>query len=280
MAESSRCFEHFFLKAVLAVIAILGSLCVGCGGGNNSSSSVPSSAVSAMNGNYSISMTSAGTSGLNSFPGAIQTDLAGHVTGTMHVQGSLLLCFGASFALPLTGTIDSSGHLNATIAGTNNQVITLNATVSPDGALLSNGTYSGSGTGCAAGDHGSVTGFQVQAFTGAYSGSFSLAASPNITLALSLMQSATPDIRGMFPVTASAITVTGGAACGFSSATLSAGSASGNDVQLVLLGSDNVSVMTFIGVVTDGSTSLVRGEFLVLNGLCNGEGALLNLSRP
>jgi hypothetical protein len=278
MAESSRCFENFFLKAILWFITILGCLCIGCGG-SNSSSSVPSSTVSAMNGNYSISTTSAGTSGLNSFPSAIQTDSAGHA-GTMQVRGPLLLCFGVNFALPLTGTIDSLGHLNATIAGSNNQTITLNATLSQDGALLSNGTYSGSGTGCVAGDHGPVTGFQVQAFTGAYSGNFSLSASPNMTLALSLAQSATPGIDGMFPVTASAITVTGGAACGFSSATLSAGSASGNDLQLVFLGSDNVSTMTFIGVVTDGSTSLVRGLALLINGPCNMESAVLNLNRP
>ena len=258
------------------LITVLCCLIIACGG------STPPRPIPALNGNFSISATSAGTSGLNTFLGGIQTDSTGHVTGTLHVQGSLLFCFGVPLDLPLTGTIDTTGHLNATIAGSNNQTITLNATVSPDGALLSNGDYSGSGAGCAGGDHGTLTGFQVQPFTGTYSGTFSPSASTTVTLTLALTQSPTPDSHGMFHITASTITVTGGAACGFSSATLApAGSvASGKDIELALLGSDQLSIMLLFGEATDGTANLVRGQALIDTGPCGGQGGLIDLSRP
>jgi hypothetical protein len=277
MPETSKYFERFVLRRVISgLITILCCLIIGCGG------STPPRPIPALNGNFSISATSAGTSGLNTFAGAIQTDSTGRVTGTLHVQGSLLFCFGVPLDLPLTGTIDATGHLNATIAGSNNQAITLNATVSPDGALLSNGDYSGSGAGCAGGDHGTVFGFQVQAFTGTYSGTFSPSASTNITLTLDLRQSTTPDSHGMFPLSASTITVTGGAACGFSSATLvPAGSvASGKDIELALLGSDQLSIMLLFGETTDGTTNVVHGQALIDTGPCGGQSGLINLSRP
>jgi hypothetical protein len=278
MPESSRRFERSVSRtSIFSLIAILCCLIVGCGGGSTHPSLNP-----AMNGNFSISATSSGTSGLNTFGGAIQTDSTGHVTGTMHVQGSFLFCFGVPFDLPLTGTLDATGHLNATIAGSSNQTIALNATVSPDGALLSNGSYSGSGTGCAGGDQGTITGFQVQAFTGTYSATFSPSASTSIGLVLPLTQSAAPDSHGMFPVNASTVTVTGGAACGFASATLvTAGSfASGDDLNLILLGSDGLSIMFVAGATTDGTTKLVPGDALIDTGPCGGQAALLTLSRP
>lgn len=279
MPDSSRYYERFIPIAFLSCfISLLCCLLIGCGG----STPVPPVPIPAMNGNFSITATSTGTSGLrSSFQGAIQTDSAEHVTGIVHIQGSFLACFGLALDLPLTGAIDSTGHLNATITGSGNQMITLNAGVSPNGALLSDGSYSGSGTGCVGGDHGTVTGFQVQPFTGNYSGSFSPSPSTNITLSLALTQSAVADSHGEFPLSASAITVTGGAACGFSSATLvpGGGIASGVDMELLLLGSDQLSIMEFIGLTLDGSTDLVRGQILIHTGPCGGQNALVNLSR-
>ena len=86
----------------------------------------------------------------------------------------------------------------------------------------------------------------------------------------------------MFHLTASTITVTGGEACGFSSATLvPAGSvASGKDMELVLLGSDQLSIMFLFGETTDGTTNLIRGQVLIDTGPCGGQSGLINLSRP
>lgn len=258
-------------------MATLGFLLAGCGGNNT-----PPIPIFAMNGNFSISATSSGTTGVNIFNGGIQTDSAGRVTGTVHVQGSLLFCFGVPLDLPLSGTIDSAGHLNATITGSSSQTITVNAKTSPDGSTLSDGSYSGNGTGCASGDHGSVTGFQVQAFTGTYSGSFSPSSSTNIALTLPLVQSASADSHGSFHINASNVTVTGGAACGFSSATLipAASIASGVDMEVALLGSDNLSVMLFFGAVTDANSGVVQGQILIDSGPCSGQSAPGSLSRP
>ena len=282
MPDSYRYFERSIpIAFITGFIAMLCSLLAGCGGSSTPPPPIP---IPALNGNFSISTTSTATSGFRSdFQGAIQTDPSGHVTGIVHIQGSFLACFGLALDLPLAGAIDSTGHLNATITGSGSQTITLNATVSPNGALLSNGSYSGSGsgTGCVNGDHGTLTGFQVQAFTGIYSANFSPSPSINMGLALALTQSATPDSHGMFPLSATSITVTGGAACGFSSATFvpGGGFVSGIDLELLLLGSDELSIMEFIGVTQDGSANLARGQVLFLNGPCGGQNSLANLSR-
>lgn len=279
MPESLKYFERFIPTAFLSgLILIACGLVAGCGG---SSTTAPPLPAAAMNGNFSIAATSAGTLGINTFGGGVQTDSAGHVTGIVHVEGSLLLCFGAQLDLPLTGTIDANGHLSAIITSSNNQSIALSATVSPNGALLTNGSYSGSGTGCVSGDHGVITGFQVQAFSGTYSGSFSPSPSTNIGLTLALTQSATPDSHGKFPFSASTITVTGGSACGFASATFvpDVSDASGNDLNLLLMGSDGVSTMLYVGITLDGNTNLVRGQMFINTGPCSGQGGVINLSR-
>ncbi|HKV92523.1 MAG TPA: hypothetical protein VJW20_08255 [Candidatus Angelobacter sp.] len=279
MPESARCFERFIPTAFLSGFILMAcGLVAGCGGSSTPAPPIP---IAAMNGNFSIAATSAGTLGINTFGGGVQTDSAGHVAGIVHVEGSLLLCFGVQLDLPLTGTIDANGHLNATITGSNNQSIALIATVSPNGALLTDGSYSGSGTGCASGDHGTLTGFQVQAFTGTYSGSFSPSPSTNIGLSLVLTQSTTADSHGRFPFSSSTITVAGGSACGFASATLvpDVSVASGNDLNLLLMGSDGVSTMLFVGITLDGNTNLVRGQVFIDTGPCSGQGGGVNLSR-
>lgn len=279
MLESSKYFERFIPTAFLSgFILMTCGLLAGCGGSSTPASPVP---VAAMNGNFSIVATSAGTLGMNTFGGGVQTDSAGHVAGIVHVEGSLLLCFGVQPDLPLTGTIDATGHLNATITSSNNQSIALTVMVSPNGALLTDGSYSGSGTGCVSGDHGTITGFQVQPFSGTYSGSFSPSPSTNIGLSLVLTQSATADSHGMFPFSSSTITVTGGSACGFASATLvpEISNASGNVLNLLLMGSDGVSTMLFVGITIDGNTNLVRGQVFIDTGPCSGQAGGINLSR-
>jgi len=266
----------------LAFMIIAMGLCtlgLGCGGNSTVNPPIPAPA---LNGNFNISATSLGTSGVNMFGGAIQPDSAGHVTGTLHDAGSFLLCFGLQLDLPFTGTIDSNGQLSATIASSNNQVVSLNGHVSPNGSSLSSGTYTVSGTGCAAGDQGTITGFQVQPFTGNYSGSFTPSPGATINLVLPLSQSATADAHGRFLFAPAAATITGGSACGLASATLdtTTSNASGNTLALTLIGSDGVTIMSYVGITLDGTTTLVRGQFNIISGPCSGQGGLANLSRP
>src|SRR5215467_9045209 len=124
MPESSGSFERFVSAAfLLGFISMLCGFLNGCGGGTP----IPSVPVHSMNGNFSISATSSGASGVNTFASAVETDPAGRVSCIVHVQGSFLFCFGLLLDLPLRGTIDSTGLLSATITGSGDQVITLNA---------------------------------------------------------------------------------------------------------------------------------------------------------
>jgi len=265
------------MRVALGLVAV-GLCMLGCGGNSTMS---PPIARPALNGNFNFSATSAGTSGLNQFGGAVQTDSAGHVTGTLHDVGSFLLCLG-QLDLPFAGMIDSNGQLSGTITSSNNQVITLNAHVSPNGSLVSGGTYSVGGTGCAAGDQGAISGFQVQPFTGTYSGAFSPSSGTTLNLVLPLSQSATSDAHGRFPFAPAAVTIAGGSACGLASATLdtSISNTSGNTLNLIMAGSDGVTALTYVGITLDGTTTLVRGQFSINSGPCNGQGGLANLSRP
>jgi len=266
----------------LAFVIVLMGLCMlglGCGGNSTVNPPIPRPA---LNGNFNISATSLGASGSNLFGGAVQTDSAGHVTGTLHDAGSFLLCFGLQLDLLFTGTIDSNGQLSATITSSNNQVVSLTGHVSPNGSSLSGGTYTVSGTGCAAGDQGTISGFQVQPFSGTYSGSFIPSPGTTISLVLPLSQSATADAHGRFLFAPAAATIAGGSACGLASATLdtTTSNASGNTLALTLIGSDGVTIMTYVGITLDGTTTLVRGQFIINSGPCSGQGGLANLSRP
>jgi hypothetical protein len=279
----SRCgnrIRYSMMTAAFIIVAMgLCLLCLGCGGHTTVNPPIPAPA---LNGNFNISAASLGTSGVNMFGGAVQTDSAGHVTGILHNIGSFLLCFGVQFDLPFTGTIDANGQLSATITSSNNQVVSLNGHVSPNGSSLSGGTYTVSGTGCAAGDQGTITGFQVQPFTGTYSGVFTPSPATTMNLILPLAQSTTPNVHGRFLFAPATATITGGSACGLASATLDTTSsfASGNTLTLNLMGSDGITLLTYAGVTLDGTTTLVRGQFNIVLGPCGGQGGLANLSRP
>ena len=270
---------HFSLWCISIAGLLAVSFAIGCGGSSTTNPPLP---VPAINGNFSITATSLGTSGLNFFGGAVQTDSSGHVTGTVHVNGSFFLCFGIQLDLPLAGAIDSTGKLNATITSSNGQTITLNGQVSPNGSFLSGGTYTGSGTGCASGDHGTISGFQVQPFSGAYSGAFSPAPATTVNFAITLAQSTTADSHGRFAFAPATAAITGGTACGLASATLDTAlsEASGNTMALALLGSDGITSVTFVGITTDGTTKAVPGQFNINSGPCIGQAGLAVLSHP
>ena len=136
--------------------------------------------------NFSISATSAGTSGLNMFSAPFKPIPRATLPARCTCRDRSFSVFGVPFDLPLTGTIDAMGHLNATIAGSNNQTITLNATVSPDGALLSNGDYSVAGQAAPAATTVPSPVFRSKHLPAHTPGLFSPSASTSVTLTLAL----------------------------------------------------------------------------------------------
>ncbi len=272
--------ERYYSRIVLIVLMGLMSGLVGCGG--QVGSTPPTTQASpAINGNFGISAISQTTFGTNSFGGGLQTDASGHVTGVLHVTGALLPCFINAIDLAFAGSIDSNGRLSGTITSST-MAVTVNGQLSPDGSVLSSGTYSGNGTGCAAGDHGTITGFAVQPFTGTYSGTYTFSAGTTISLTIPLVQQTTPDSRGLFEFTSSTVTASGGSACGMDTATfdVTRSVAFGGEIGINLIGSDGVTRATLVGTTTTNSTIVLPGGLAFGTGPCSGQIGLGTLTRP
>ena len=266
---------------------LLAVLCAGCGGGgaNNPPTNTVTNAPQAfVNGNFAMTAVSQVVSNTSFIGGNVQTDAAGHFSGVLHIAGSN--CFGVTTDIPFTGTI-SGLTLSATSSAVNGQIITVNVMISADGKSIISGSYSING-GCAGGDHGTVTGFQMQAFTGGYTGGFNVGKG-TFSMFVPLTQQASADSDGVFRFgNTVAETVDGATGCGFGSfgATLVTTSsfAAGNALVLTLNvfdGSANtVATVTFVGVASDSSAKSVTGTFSVVSGNCSGSSGTGTLSHP
>src|ERR1051326_8095037 len=184
--------------AILAAVFACFVLLSGCGGGGNGAGNgspaiIPT--IVGLNGNFDFTAASQVTSNTAFIGGAVQTSSSGQITGTVHILDQSK-CFAVATDVPLTGSINSNGQLTVTTASVGSQVITVSAT--SDGNTVSAGTYSVTG-GCAAGDHGIVTGFKVQAFNGAYTGTVDGA-----TVTALLNQSSTATTDGFFTLSGTA----------------------------------------------------------------------------
>jgi hypothetical protein len=253
---------------------------VSCGGGYSGNSG---SNGYSLNGNIGMTGTSqAVTAKLVFVGGAAQTDSAGHFTAKFSVFESASQCFGVSgVGLAITGTINAQGQLNAATGAVNPPNITLTGSVSPDGKTISSGSYSitavpGSAT-CAAGDHGFLSGFQVQPFTGTYTGSFILtggtSSGPTVNVSAPLVQSTMADSFGLYHFNAATITFTyPGTSCSFTSATLDTVNSAATGAALLLNANGNDgSQISFVGQASDGSAKTVPGALDVSGGsaTCN-----------
>jgi hypothetical protein len=231
-----------------------------------------------LNGNISMNGTSqAVTSKLVVVGGPAQTDSAGHFTATFLVIETASRCFGPAAGLAFTGTI-SQGQLNASTGFVNPPNMTVTGSVSPDGKTISGGTYSitavpGSAT-CAAGDHGSLSGFQVQPFTGTYTGSFTLTGGttngPTVNVTAPLVQSTMVDSSGLYRFNSATITFTyPSTSCGFVSATVDPTQSFvvGAAMLFTANGNDSPpSTISFVGTASDGSAKTVSGALDVSGG--------------
>jgi hypothetical protein len=264
---------RFLTVVVLALCLAIAS----CGGGYGSGNS---GYPSALYGNIGMTGTSqAVTAKLVFIGGAAQTDSSGHFMATFSVVETASPCFGGTsgVALAFTGTINSQGQLNAATGAANPPNITLTGSVSADGKTISSGTYSitavpGSAN-CAAGDHGSLSGVQVQPFTGTYTGSFTLAGGPTVNVSAPLVQSTTSDPLGLFHFNAATIMFTyPGMSCSFTSATLNTLTSGVTGTAMVLMATGNDgSQINFAGKASDGSAKTVLGALDVAGGspTCN-----------
>jgi hypothetical protein len=136
------------------------------GGGGGGTTSPPPSSGPSIAGNWQFSTTS--TMGMSPATIAGGINQSGSTaSGAVHVEGSK--CFDHLTTIGLTGTLKGS-DLSLTSASVRGQVITLSGSISDIGNAFT-GTYTIHG-GCAAGDHGTVTGRDVGVIRGLLSGTF------------------------------------------------------------------------------------------------------------
>lgn len=219
--------------------------------------------------------------------GPLATDSSGHVSGILHILDAQTGCFNVFNDAVFAGTINSQGQLTAT-ANVAGQAITVNAQVSADGKTITSGTYAIAG-GCAGGDHGTLSGSQVQQFTGTYTGEFTLPDPGGLlflNISVPLTQASAADPHGLFEFPASTATFTfPQTTCGFSSGTLQTGSpasvASGVFFQMTVVANDGISTVVFTGAATDNTAKKIGGTLSVTGtGFCGGKSVTGFLTRP
>lgn len=256
------------LSSALALVVL------GCGG---STTMMPPPPPPVMNGSFGMAAVSTGPDTFL-IGGPIQSNAGGTVSGTVRVDSSTSTCFDFFTPLTLSGTVSSTGQLSLTSSVYNLQTINIMGTLSADGKTISGGTFNITG-GCAAGIHGTLSGFQVALINGSYNGTF-MAGGSSMGVSVKLSQGATPDTA--FGLSGS-VNFTNGSACGLSSLNITAfetGFIAGADVRTTMMDSTLTPVAGFHGVATDGSARIIRGTLGISAGPCAGTSVPIDLDLP
>jgi hypothetical protein len=196
------------------------------------------------------------------------------VNAILHVGGSS--CFDQSTAIGLTGTVTSDGT-TLTSAALNGQVVTLTGNLA--GSAF-NGTYRING-GCAAGEQGPLSGFNVWNIGVDLSGTFTNSAQKTFKVVGEIAQGSSASPEGSFVITG---TATFDTPC-FSAGTIQSGTfPSGSFIlgtSIVLEVETNNGLLTFLGTLDPDASGGVQGDYTVTGGSCDDSGtAVLQLASP
>jgi hypothetical protein len=258
------------LSFLLSMLLLLG----GCGGGgvrpvHPSSAPVPGPPSDPpelgqnITGNWQFSTTStAGMPSLTIAASIIQSGSA--VTGEVHVDGSS--CFDQRTAITLTGTL-SNGNISLTSTAFNGQVITLSGIEKIGSPDTLTGTYTING-GCADGDQGNSTGYNVISLAGYWAGSLTTAGGQTIYWDTQLNQDS-PTAEGSFGLngtfTFDGCFASGTATSGtFPSASYILGTAVALDINT------GNGKMAFVGTMEP--YGLIEGTYTISGGTCDSTG--------
>jgi hypothetical protein len=248
-------------KTILSTCLMAVFLLAGCGSGTSGNSTTSTPTYPNVTGNWAVTAVSQLIGTTFQLGGYITSATPGTVTGTIHVLNSG--CYSLSQDVPVTGTLSTSGAISITSSTVSSQVIALSGTI--NNYVLSGGTYTITG-GCAAGDHGTVTGYITLTYSDVYAGSFySIPSHLTIGTTITAGQSG-PDSDGFFHVTGSA--TFSGSPC-FASGTITASTIAGAYMS-VTIGTTNGTV-TFYGFQTDSTGKTITGDYTVSGGSCNGD---------
>lgn len=256
--------EEKLLRPVHIAIATFCLLLSGCGGGSSTPAPTPTPVpqLALTPGNWDFS--AASSSGPTFLIGGNVVQTGNSITGGLHVINSA--CFTASTPVPITGNISGP---TATVTSAAIASQTIGATLSGNATSLS-GTYAVTGTGCAGGDKGNITGVLVPSVNGTWKGAFvsSVVANPTVITTAVITEGAA-DANGLFPLTGTA--TYSGSPC-FTSGTTATGSAIFGRTNNVILTNDDGSTVEFVGFLTNpAAPTQMTGTYTVSGGLCNGD---------
>jgi hypothetical protein len=174
------------------ILLVLAFCLIGC-----SSSVAPLTAANpdALTGNWEVSSTTPSAGKLPMLSGEL-TGSTLAVTGIFHAA-SAGACVTSASAISLTGHADEKNVLTLTgpLAG---GTLTISGNVAQDGKSLTGATYNVSGGSCAFTSTVAATAQAYSSVTGTYSGSFSDAGGPVITITADLTQTPASDTTGNF----------------------------------------------------------------------------------
>ncbi len=188
------------------------------------------------------------------------------MTGEVHVDGSS--CFDQQTPVAMTGTL-TNGNISLTSTAVNGQVITLTGSITekigfPDSLI---GTYAING-GCADGDQGNSTGYNVISLAGYWAGNLTSAGGQTVHWDTQLNQNG-PTAEGSFGLSG-AFTFDGCFASGTATSETfpSASYIMGTSVALDIKTSNGT--MAFLGTMEP--YGLIEGSYTVSGGSCDSTG--------
>ena len=259
---------------VLVVLAFLAVLLAGCGG--SSSSPGPTSTLTIQSGNWNISASSIAAPGVTFLAGGNLMQSGNSISGVVHIFNST--CFGQTTDVPVSGSV--SGQ-SVTLSSPAIQGQTVTVSLNGSSTALS-GTYSVAGTGCAAGDRGTVNANLVPSITGSWHGTFTSTANPGTTVdaTADLTQSATADAHGLFAVTGT-VTFTG-STC-FTSGTIVQSVLAGGALELEITTNDqptpgDIGFLAFMD--NPSAANAATGLYQINAGTCSGDAGDGHITKP
>jgi hypothetical protein len=263
------------LKHLFVASALLCTLLSGCGGGGNSSSNP--SAFSIQAGNWNVNASSTAAPGNSFIVGGNLTQSGSSISGVMHIVNSA--CFDLTTDVPVSGSV-SGQTVTISSAAILGQVVTVSANATSATALT--GTYAVTGTGCAAGDKGTISANLVPSVTGSWHGTFTSTVSPGTTInaTANLTQSPTANADGFFPVTGT-VTFTG-SPC-FTSGTIVQSIAAGSVLGLEITTNDQPTPgdVVVAAIMDNPATSTAAtGAYQIDAGSCNGDSGNGHITKP
>jgi len=250
-------------SARISVFIALSFLLTGCGSDHAKSGMVPGLAA----GNWTLTANSASSGTF--YVGGNMSQSKSNIAGTMYVISSS--CFDPSQPIAFSGTVKNGAVTLTSIADSNGQTISINATIVS--ASNMNGTYSIMGGNCANGDTGSLNANIVPTVTGIWAGPIQGSGGSDVTLSMSITQATTPSSDGSFALTGnltyynSACSVTG---------TITNSSIAGpylliNGLTLEQDGSTGSIEYTSVLLNSPTNPTSMTGTYDVPDGLCAGD---------